>query len=90
MNNQNHPGENWHPEHRHTGSTHIDNRDDEVDSSDKRGDTCYLQSKGIKVHASARAERDARIWGVGEPTTIWSTAQEPTEIQENPTKNKDP
>ncbi len=61
------PGEQGHPEHRHAGSAQTDDRGDEVDCTQDRAETSQRETEDPQVTAQAGAVGHIRKWSVGEP-----------------------
>ena len=69
------PGEDRHPEHRHPGRAHGDDRGDEVDRTEDRAQTGHPQAHDPQVTADTRRADRVGQRGVGEPAEVGRAAR---------------
>ena len=69
------PGEDRHPEHRHAGRAHADDRGDEVDAAEDGAQTGEREADDPQVAAEAGRVDGVRQRGVGEPAEVGGAAR---------------
>ena len=67
------PDEDRHPEHRHAGRAHADDRGDEVDATEDRAETGHPEAHDPEVTTDAGAAYGVRQRRVGEPAEVGGT-----------------